>query len=62
MNDYIALLRGINVGSAKQVPMPVLVEAFALAGLPGARTVLRSGNVMGREWSLGALRGAAKST
>jgi uncharacterized protein (DUF1697 family) len=46
MTAYIALLRGINVGTAKQISMAELAEVFAALGYPGARTLLRSGNVV----------------
>lgn len=46
MNTYVALLRGINVGTAKTVPMPALAAVFEGLGFGGVRTVLRSGNVV----------------
>lgn len=46
MPVFVLLLRGINVGSAQQMAMSELVAALADAGLPGARTHLRSGNVV----------------
>jgi uncharacterized protein (DUF1697 family) len=42
----VALLRGINVGTAKAVSMAQLAEAFRSVGLENVRTVLRSGNVV----------------
>lgn len=45
MGAHVALLRGINVGRAKQVPMAALAEVFVEAGYRDVRTVLRSGNV-----------------
>lgn len=42
----IVLIRGINVGTAKQVGMGPLREALARVGYPGARTHLRSGNLL----------------
>lgn len=42
----VVLIRGINVGTANQVAMTALRTGLADAGLPGARTHLRSGNVL----------------
>ena len=43
---YVALLRGINVGRARQVGMPRLVEVLSARGHENVRTHLRSGNVV----------------
>jgi len=43
---YVALLRGINVGKARQVGMPRLAEVLAARGHGNVRTHLRSGNVI----------------
>jgi uncharacterized protein (DUF1697 family) len=43
---YVALLRGINVGKAKRVPMPGLRTALEHAGYTEVRTLLVSGNVV----------------
>ena len=43
---YVALLRGINVGKARQVGMPRLAEALDARGHRNVRTHLRSGNVV----------------
>src|SRR3954468_15041235 len=43
---YVALLRGINVGKNKRIPMPGLREALEAAGYTGVRTLLVSGNVV----------------
>ena len=43
---YVALLRGINVGKARQVGMPRLVEVLDARGHGNVRTHLRSGNVV----------------
>jgi uncharacterized protein (DUF1697 family) len=43
---YVALLRGINLGKARQVSMPRLVEIVAARGHENVRTHLRSGNVV----------------
>lgn len=44
MTTYVALLRGINVGGHKRVPMAELRSALAAAGLGDVRTYLQSGN------------------
>jgi uncharacterized protein (DUF1697 family) len=46
MARFVALLRGINVGTAKAVSMPALVEVFESLGYTDVVTVLRSGNVV----------------
>ncbi|HEV7210989.1 MAG TPA: DUF1697 domain-containing protein [Blastococcus sp.] len=43
---YVALLRGINVGRARQVDMPRLREVLTDRGHGAVRTHLRSGNVV----------------
>jgi uncharacterized protein (DUF1697 family) len=43
---YVALLRGINLGKARQVGMPRLVEILTARGHDDVRTHLRSGNVV----------------
>jgi uncharacterized protein (DUF1697 family) len=43
---YVALLRGINVGKARQVSMPRLTEILDARGHGNVRTHLRSGNVV----------------
>ncbi len=43
---YVALLRGINVGRARQVSMPRLTEVLGARGHENVRTHLRSGNVV----------------
>ena len=43
---HIALLRGINVGTAKRVPMADLRELMAGLGYSGVATLLNSGNVV----------------
>lgn len=42
----VALLRGINVGTAKAVSMADLALVFEKLGVTGVKTVLRSGNVV----------------
>lgn len=46
MTRYLALLRGINVGTAKQVSMAELRTLAAGLGYADVRTYLRSGNVL----------------
>ena len=43
---YVALLRGINLGKARQVDMPRLREVVSARGHDEVRTHLRSGNVI----------------
>ncbi len=43
---YVALLRGINLGRARQVDMPRLRELLTERGHANVRTHLRSGNVV----------------
>jgi uncharacterized protein (DUF1697 family) len=46
MQRHIALLRGINVGKAKRVPMADLRSLMASLGYAGVRTLLNSGNAV----------------
>ena len=46
MTRYVALLRGINVGTAKSVAMSDLRECFESLGFENVHTLLRSGNVV----------------
>ena len=46
MTRYVALLRGINVGTAKPIAMADLRACFEALGFTGVRTLLRSGNVV----------------
>ena len=46
MTRYVALLRGINLGRARQVDMPRLREVITERGHTDVRTHLRSGNVV----------------
>jgi uncharacterized protein (DUF1697 family) len=45
-HDWVALLRGINVGSRNRVPMAQLREALEAAGYGPVRTYIQSGNVL----------------
>ncbi len=46
MPRNVALLRGINVGRAKAIPMAQLASVFESLGFSDVNTVLRSGNVV----------------
>ena len=46
MPTYVALLRGINVGGARKVPMSDLRASFAALGHTDVRTYIQSGNVV----------------
>ncbi|EPR73829.1 hypothetical protein ADIWIN_1189 [Winogradskyella psychrotolerans RS-3] len=46
MQTYIALLRGINVGGHKKVPMAELKELLSKSGLNNVKTYIQSGNVI----------------
>lgn len=46
MPAFVALLRGINVGRAKRVPMADLRDLLEGLGLGGVRTLLNSGNAL----------------
>lgn len=46
MATYVALLRGINVGGHKRIPMKQLSVALERAGLSEVQTLLQSGNVV----------------
>ena len=46
MEQYIALLRGINVGGKNKISMPLLKAAFEKHGFSDVRTYINSGNVI----------------
>jgi uncharacterized protein (DUF1697 family) len=46
---WVALLRGINLGSRNAVPMAGLREVFEAAGCSAVSTYIRSGNVLFRK-------------
>jgi uncharacterized protein (DUF1697 family) len=48
MPSYVALLRGVNVGTAKRVPMAELRDVLAGLGCTDVATLLNSGNVVFR--------------
>lgn len=54
MEKFAVLLRGINVGGHKKVPMKELKSALEKAGYKNVRTLLASGNVVlegKKEWT-----------
>lgn len=46
MPNCVALLRGINVGGKNKIAMAALREMFAAVGLPNAKSLLQSGNIV----------------
>ena len=46
MKTYIALLKGINVGGHKKVPMAELRDLLAKSGFQNVQTYIQSGNVI----------------
>lgn len=46
MTRFVALLRGVNVGGVKRVPMADLCALLESMGLGGVRTLLNSGNAV----------------
>jgi uncharacterized protein (DUF1697 family) len=46
MTAYVALLRGVNVGGARGLPMIALRALFETAGALGVETLIQSGNVI----------------
>jgi len=46
MNTYLALLKGINVGGHKKVPMAELRELLNKSGFKNVQTYIQSGNVI----------------
>lgn len=46
MITYIALLRGINVGGHKKVPMAILRELLSNLGFKNVKTYIQTGNVI----------------
>jgi uncharacterized protein (DUF1697 family) len=43
---HVALMRGLNVGAANRIGMPVLAELFSRHGAADVRTYIQSGNVV----------------
>ena len=48
MPAFVALLRGVNVGKAKRVPMAELRDLLSSLGYTGVATLLNSGNAVFR--------------
>ena len=46
MNQYVALLRGINVGGKNLIKMTDLAACFQAQGFANVRTYIQSGNVI----------------
>jgi uncharacterized protein (DUF1697 family) len=46
MGQYVALLRGINVGGKNLIKMPALAASFEALGYSHVRTYIQSGNVL----------------
>ncbi|MGH3501618.1 MAG: DUF1697 domain-containing protein [Nocardioidaceae bacterium] len=46
MATWVALLRGVNVGTHNRLPMPALREALAAGGFDDVRTYVQSGNIV----------------
>ena len=46
MTHYVALIRGINVGATRKLPMAELRSACGEAGFEGVATYIQSGNVV----------------
>ncbi len=46
MKTYIALLRGINVGGHRKVPMAEFGSILANIGLEGVKTYIQTGNII----------------
>jgi uncharacterized protein (DUF1697 family) len=46
VSDYVALLRGINVGGKNVIPMAALKACFEREGFDGVSTYIQSGNVL----------------
>lgn len=44
--EYLALLRGVNVGGKNKLPMKDLAAMFVAAGCRDVRTLIQSGNVV----------------
>jgi uncharacterized protein (DUF1697 family) len=46
MSKYISMLRGINVGGQKRLPMEIVKEIYQAEGFRSVKTYLQSGNVV----------------
>ncbi|MFN3387920.1 MAG: DUF1697 domain-containing protein [Allosphingosinicella sp.] len=54
MGGYVALLRGVNVGGHRKVPMAALRDLAAALGLENPRTYVASGNLVFESGGSGA--------
>jgi hypothetical protein len=43
---WLCLLRGVNLGRQRKLPMAALRDSLTAAGLTGVRTYLQSGNII----------------
>lgn len=57
---FVALLRGVNVGRARRVPMAELRELLESLGCSGVRTLLNSGNAVFDSWEPAPARHAER--
>ena len=46
MKTYVALIRGINVGGHKKVPMAILRDVLNKADFQDVKTYIQSGNIV----------------
>jgi uncharacterized protein (DUF1697 family) len=46
MATWVGLLRGVNLGGRRKLPMPALRDALSAAGLTRVRTLQQSGNIV----------------
>jgi uncharacterized protein (DUF1697 family) len=53
---YVALLRGINVGSKKRIKMDDLIKIFESMGFKNIKTYLQSGNVIFEDESIDTVK------
>ncbi|MBB5014898.1 DUF1697 domain-containing protein [Rehaibacterium terrae] len=60
MNTWIALLRGINVGSTRSLPMKSLIALIQSLGGEDVRTYIQSGNVVFRHRDARRLAGTLR--
>ncbi len=61
MKTWIALLRGINVGRTRSLPMKSLVELLHRLGASEVRTCIQSGNVVFRRPAIDGLAEALRA-
>ena len=56
MSVFVVLLRGINVGGHRKVPMAELRELLANSGYANVQTYIQSGNNSGSITKIGPLK------